>query len=126
VLKDDTAIAPPLPLVDAEEYARIEYGAFPVKYRILQQMNQSLLRPSTPVRSLAGTEKCFGTPALGRLAADWPGHVGVCEVGANNTNVDIKTRSHWLMGYGLPRAMLKLLARRGDPFAQFARCPNSL
>jgi cytochrome P450 len=33
-------------------------------------------------------------------------------------NVDMKTRSHWLMGYGLPRAMLKLLARRGDPFAQ--------
>ena len=33
-------------------------------------------------------------------------------------NVDMKTRLHWLMGYGLPRAMLKLLARRGDPFAQ--------
>ena len=33
-------------------------------------------------------------------------------------NVDTKTRLHWLMGYGLPRAMLKLLARRGDPFAQ--------
>jgi cytochrome P450 len=33
-------------------------------------------------------------------------------------NADIKTRSHWLMGYGLPRATLKLLARRGDPFAQ--------
>jgi cytochrome P450 len=32
-------------------------------------------------------------------------------------NADIKTRSHWLMGYGLPRATLKLLARRGDPFA---------
>jgi cytochrome P450 len=31
---------------------------------------------------------------------------------------DIKTRSHWLMGYGLSRATLKLLARRGDPFAQ--------
>jgi cytochrome P450 len=31
---------------------------------------------------------------------------------------DIKARSHWLMGYGLPRATLKLLARRGDPFAQ--------
>ena len=27
-------------------------------------------------------------------------------------------RSHWLMGYGLSRATLKLLARRGDPFAQ--------
>jgi len=33
-------------------------------------------------------------------------------------DVDIKTRSHWLMGYGLSRAALKLLARRGDPFAQ--------
>ena len=33
-------------------------------------------------------------------------------------NVDIRTRSHWLMGYGLPRATLRLLARRGDPFAQ--------
>jgi cytochrome P450 len=33
-------------------------------------------------------------------------------------NADIKTRSHWLMGYGLPRATLKLLARRGDPFPQ--------
>lgn len=31
---------------------------------------------------------------------------------------DIKTRSHWLMGYGLSRATMKLLARRGDPFAQ--------
>ena len=31
---------------------------------------------------------------------------------------DLKTRSHWLMGYGLPRATLKLLARRGDPFAR--------
>lgn len=33
-------------------------------------------------------------------------------------DADIKARSHWLMGYGLPRATLKLLARRGDPFAQ--------
>ena len=33
-------------------------------------------------------------------------------------NVDIRARSHWLMGYGLPRATLRLLARRGDPFAQ--------
>ena len=33
-------------------------------------------------------------------------------------NADIKARSHWLMGYGLPRATLKLLAHRGDPFAQ--------
>jgi cytochrome P450 len=30
----------------------------------------------------------------------------------------MKIRAHWLMGYGLPRATLKLLARRGDPFAQ--------
>jgi cytochrome P450 len=32
--------------------------------------------------------------------------------------VDVMARSHWLMGYGLSRATLKLLARRGDPFAQ--------
>lgn len=35
-------------------------------------------------------------------------------------NVDIKARSHWLVGYGLSRATLKLLARRGDPFAQLS------
>ena len=33
-------------------------------------------------------------------------------------NADIKAWSHWLMGYGLSRATLKLLARRGGPFAQ--------
>lgn len=33
-------------------------------------------------------------------------------------NVDLKARAHWLMGYGLSRATLKLFARRGDPFAQ--------
>lgn len=33
-------------------------------------------------------------------------------------NAGIKDRSHWLMGYGIARATLKLLARRGDPFAQ--------
>jgi len=33
-------------------------------------------------------------------------------------DVDFRSRSHWLMGYGLPRATLKLLARRGDPFAR--------
>ncbi|WP_068186808.1 cytochrome P450 [Mycobacterium sp. UM_CSW] len=33
-------------------------------------------------------------------------------------NADIKTRVHWLLGYGLPRWTLKLLARRGDPFSQ--------
>ena len=32
--------------------------------------------------------------------------------------MDLKTRSHWLLGYGLARATLKLLARRGDAFAQ--------
>ncbi len=32
--------------------------------------------------------------------------------------MDVKVWSHWLMGYGAPRATLKLLARRGDPFAQ--------
>ncbi|BBZ69835.1 hypothetical protein [Mycobacterium paraseoulense] len=37
---------------------------------------------------------------------------------ANNVGVDVKARSHWLLGYGLPRALLKLLAHRGDPFAQ--------
>ena len=34
--------------------------------------------------------------------------------------MDIKARSHWLVGYGLSRATLKLLARRGDPFAQLS------
>lgn len=33
-------------------------------------------------------------------------------------NADIKTRVHWLLGYGLPRWTLKLLARRGDAFSQ--------
>lgn len=28
--------------------------------------------------------------------------------------------THWAAGYGLPRASLKLMARRGDPFAQLA------
>ncbi|MEE3752634.1 cytochrome P450 [Mycobacterium intracellulare] len=32
--------------------------------------------------------------------------------------MDLQSRAHWLMGYGLPRATLKLLARRGDPFAK--------
>ncbi|MGB8403541.1 MAG: cytochrome P450 [Mycobacterium sp.] len=32
--------------------------------------------------------------------------------------MDFKTRSHWLMGYGLPRVTLKVLGRRGDPFSQ--------
>ena len=40
------------------------------------------------------------------------------EAEANNMNGDISARAHWLMGYGLPRATLKLLARTGDPFAQ--------
>ena len=33
-------------------------------------------------------------------------------------NVGIKRRVHWLAGYGISRATLKLLARRGDPLAQ--------
>ena len=40
------------------------------------------------------------------------------EAEANNMNADISARAHWLIGYGLPRATLKLLARRGDPFAR--------
>ncbi|EHB55747.1 cytochrome P450 [Mycolicibacterium rhodesiae JS60] len=30
----------------------------------------------------------------------------------------IRERTHWLLGYGIPRATLKLLARTGDPFAR--------
>jgi cytochrome P450 len=30
----------------------------------------------------------------------------------------IRERSHWALGYGIPRATLKLLARSGDPFAR--------
>ena len=33
-------------------------------------------------------------------------------------NVGIKRRVHWAAGYGVSRAMLKLLARQGDPLAQ--------
>ena len=33
-------------------------------------------------------------------------------------NVNIKRRVHWAAGYGVSRATLKLLARRGDPLAQ--------
>jgi cytochrome P450 len=33
-------------------------------------------------------------------------------------SVGIKRRVHWLAGYGISRATLKLLARRGDPLAQ--------
>lgn len=32
--------------------------------------------------------------------------------------VPVRDWSHWAAGYGLPRASLKLLARRGDPLAQ--------
>src|SRR5271156_655262 len=53
-------------------------------------------------------------PASAMLARAYP----YGEVRANSMDVDIKARSHWLMGYGLPRATLKLLARRGDPFAR--------
>ncbi|ORA12109.1 hypothetical protein BST14_17480 [Mycobacterium arosiense ATCC BAA-1401 = DSM 45069] len=37
---------------------------------------------------------------------------------ANNAETALRTRSHWLVGYGLARATLKLLARRGDPSAR--------
>ena len=37
---------------------------------------------------------------------------------ANNVGVELKLWSHWLLGYGPARALLTLLARRGDPFAQ--------
>jgi len=30
----------------------------------------------------------------------------------------VRDWSHWAAGYGLPRALLKLMARRGDPLAQ--------
>jgi cytochrome P450 len=32
--------------------------------------------------------------------------------------VPVRDWSHWAAGYGLPRASLKLMARRGDPFAR--------
>jgi cytochrome P450 len=32
-------------------------------------------------------------------------------------NLQIKARTHWLLGYGLARAVFKRLAHRGDPFA---------
>jgi cytochrome P450 len=32
--------------------------------------------------------------------------------------LSIREWTHWAAGYGLPRASLKLLARRGDPFSQ--------
>ena len=32
--------------------------------------------------------------------------------------VPVRDWSHWVAGYGLPRATLKLMARRGDPLAQ--------
>jgi hypothetical protein len=31
--------------------------------------------------------------------------------------VPVRDWTHWALGYGLPRASLKLLARRGDPLA---------
>src|SRR5246500_5172579 len=33
-------------------------------------------------------------------------------------NMRVKEWSHWAAGYGLPRATLKLLAHRGDPFSR--------
>jgi cytochrome P450 len=35
--------------------------------------------------------------------------------------VPVRDWTHWAAGYGLPRASLKLLARRGDPLAQLLR-----
>jgi cytochrome P450 len=35
--------------------------------------------------------------------------------------VPVRDWTHWALGYGLPRASLKLLARRGDPLAQLLR-----
>jgi cytochrome P450 len=35
--------------------------------------------------------------------------------------VPVREWTHWAAGYGLPRASLKLLARRGDPLAQLLR-----
>jgi cytochrome P450 len=32
--------------------------------------------------------------------------------------VPVRDWSHWAAGYGFPRALLKLMARRGDPLAQ--------
>jgi hypothetical protein len=32
--------------------------------------------------------------------------------------VPVREWTHWVLGYGLPRASLKLLARRGDPLAR--------
>ncbi|EHB50536.1 cytochrome P450 [Mycolicibacterium rhodesiae JS60] len=33
-------------------------------------------------------------------------------------DLQIKARTHWLLGYGLARGVLKRVARRGDPFAR--------
>lgn len=46
---------------------------------------------------------------LASSVIDWQGR---------QMNVGIKNRLHWLTGYGISRATLKLLARGGDPFAQ--------
>ena len=35
--------------------------------------------------------------------------------------VPVRDWTHWVAGYGLTRASLKLLARRGDPMAQLLR-----
>jgi hypothetical protein len=35
--------------------------------------------------------------------------------------VPVRDRTHWVAGYGLTRASLKLLARRVDPMAQLLR-----
>lgn len=36
-------------------------------------------------------------------------------------DVPVRDWTHWALGYGLPRASLKLLARRGDPLARLLR-----
>ena len=55
-------------------------------------------------------------PAIvrGVLAASVDGD----DSGGGRVKAGLKKYSHWLMGYGLPRATLKLFARMGDPFAR--------
>jgi hypothetical protein len=65
-----------------DEYGGIEYGGLPVNYRILQQMNQSLLRPLSAllkgihlvVQSLCGSGLVGRSPLsgeLGRVSSLW-------------------------------------------------------
>src|SRR5882757_7525382 len=77
---------------------------------------------NTPTQELApfpARSAKFGFTIFAGMAAHSPvASFSSRTAGAKNVAADIKTRSHWLMGYGLSRATLKLLARRGDPFAQ--------